>query len=147
MRQRYRALGFTTIETVVVMAIFSFVLVSLVGLHLVALSAGTAAQTSSIAANLARARMEELLTPPLDALETENNAEVRRQVPPGTGRVYHVHTTIVAPDPARLDLTVTVRWQVAYGGACAAGPDAACAGAPVTYTRTLQTRVQAPVQP
>ena len=147
MRQRYRALGFTTIETVVVMAIFSFVLVSLVGLHLVALSAGTAAQTSSIAANLARARMEELLALPLDALETEHNTEVRRRVPPGTGRVYRVHTTVVAPDPARLDLTVTVTWQVAYAGACAAGPDAACAGTPVTYSRTLQTRVQAPVQP
>ncbi len=147
MEKRYWVLGLTTIEMVIVMAIFGFVLVSLVGLHLVALSAGSAAQTSSIAANLARARMEELLTLPADALETENNAEVRRQVPPGTGRVYYVHTTIVAPDPARLDLTVTVTWQVAYGAPCTAGPDAACAGTPVTYSRTLHTRVQAPVQP
>jgi Tfp pilus assembly protein PilV len=147
MGPRYRDLGFTTIEMVIVMAIFGFVLASLIGLHLLALSAGTAAQTSSIAANLARARMEELLSLPVDALKTQNDAEARRQVPPGTGRVYLVHTTVVAPDPARLDLTVTVTWQATFGTACAAGPNAACAGTAATYARTLQTRIQAPVQP
>jgi Tfp pilus assembly protein PilV len=147
MVKQYWALGLTTIEMVVVMAIFGFVLVSLVGLHLVALSAGTAAQTSSIAANLARARMEVLLTLAADALERENDTEVQRKVPPGTGRIYHVRTIVVAPDPARLDLTVLVTWQVAYGASCVAGPDATCAGAAVTYTRTLQTRIQVPVPP
>ena len=144
---RARAWGFTTIEMIVVLTLLGFVLVSLVGLHLVALSAGTAAETSSIAANLARARMEELLALPVEVLAAENNAEAPRQVPPGTGRVYRVHTTVSAPDRARLDLTVTVTWHLAYGGACAAGPDAACAGSQATYSRTLQTRVQAPVQP
>lgn len=147
MKKRNWAVGLTTIEMVIVLALFGFVLVSVVGLHLVALSAGTAAQTSSIAANLARARMEELLSLPPDALKAENNTERRRQIPSGTGRIYEVHTAIVSPDPTRLDLTVMVTWQLAYGAACAAGSSDGCTGTPVMYTRTLQTRIQAPVQP
>ncbi len=147
MKTRQRSDGFTTIETVIVIALFGIVLVSLVGLHLVALSAGTAAETSTIAANLARARMEELLALPPDTLKDQNNTEAHRQIPAEGGRAYTVHTTVEAPDPARLDLTVTVTWQLARAGACAAGPGANCAGNPVTYSRTLQTRVAAPVQP
>ena len=146
MGHRYRALGFTTIEMVIVMAIFGFVALSLIGLHLVALSAGAAAQTSSIAANLARARMEELMSLPADAVKIENNTEVSRQVPPGAGRVYRVHTTVTAPDPARLDLTVIVTWQMAYSTACAGGSTAGCDGTLATYTRRLQTRIPAPLQ-
>lgn len=145
MEERRRALGFTTIEMVTVLALFGFVLVSLVGLHLVALSAGTAAETSSIAANLARARMEELLSLPPDRLR-EQSGEVRQRIPPGDGRTYVVHTSVVAPDPTRLDLTVTVTWQLSYAAACSPGPGNGCAGSQVTYARTLQTRVRAPGQ-
>lgn len=141
---RRRASGFTTIEMVTVLALFGLVLVSLVGLHLVALSAGTAAETSSIAANLARARMEELLALPPDQLRAQNDGEVRRVIPPGQGRAYTVHTSVAAPDPARLDLTVTVTWQLSYAAACASTPGSGCAGSQVTYARTLQTRVRAP---
>jgi len=147
MKTGHRSEGFTTIETVIVIALFGIVLVSLVGLHLVALSAGTAAETSTIAANLARARMEELLALPPDTLKDQNNAEARRQIPAEGGRAYTVHTTVEAPDRARLDVTVTVTWQLAHAGPCAGGPGANCAGNPVTYSRTLQTRVAAPVQP
>ncbi len=147
MRTPSRASGLTTIEMVIVISLFGIVLVSLVGLHLVALSAGTAAETSTIAANLARARMEQLLAFPSEKLKEQNNAEMRWQVPADGGRVYTVHTTVEAPDPARLDLIVTVTWQLAYAGGCAAGPDTNCAATPVTYSRTLQTRVQAPAQP
>ena len=147
MKKRQRASGFTTIEMVIVIALFGMVLVSLVGLHLVALSAGTAAETSTIAANLARARMEELLALPPDQLMDQNNAETRRQVPADGGRAYTVHSKVEALDPARLDLTVIVTWQLAHAGACAAGPHGNCAGNPVTYSRTLQTRVAAPAQP
>ncbi len=143
---RAREIGFTTIEMVIVLALFGFVLVSLVGLHLIALSAGAAAETSTIAANLGRARMEELLALPPDKIEAENDNEVPRRVPLDGGRTYIVHTVVVAPDPTRLDLTVTVTWQLAYGAACA-GASAQCAGTSATYSRTLQTRVQAPVQP
>jgi len=146
MWKKHGAPGFTTIEMVIVMSLFGFVLISLVGLHLLALSAGAAAEASSIAANLARARMEELLAVPPEILKGQDGAEVRRQVPPGQGRTYAVRTTVAAPDPARLDLTVTVSWQLAYGAACAAGPGADCAGSQVTYSRALQTRVQVPYQ-
>ena len=148
MRNWRRASGLTTIEMVIVLALFAIVLVSLTGLHLVAISAGTAAETSSIAANLARARMEELLSLPPERLKAQNDTEIRHHVPPGQGRAYTVHTTVVAPDPARLDLTVSVAWQLNFGAACAStGPSSNCAGSAVTYTRTLQTRVQAPAQP
>ena len=136
--------GLTTIEMVIVMSLFGVVLVSLGGLHLVALSAGTSAETSSIAANLARARMEELLALPPEKLKEQNDSERRLQVPPVTGRVYHVYATVVAPDPARRDITVTVTWQLGAAAACA-GSD--CAGTQVTRARTLQTRVYAPVWP
>jgi len=147
MRGRPGNAGFTTIEMVIVLALFGIVLVSLMGLHLVAITAGTAAETSSIAGNLARARMEELLSLPPDTLKAQNGAEEQRQVPADGGRPYTLHTTVVAPDPARLDITVTVTWQLAYGGACVAGGSSSqCAGSPVTYARTLQTRIQAPDQ-
>jgi Tfp pilus assembly protein PilV len=144
--ERRRTAGFTTIEMVTVLALFGFVLVSLVGLHLLALSAGTAAETSSIAANLARARMEELLSLPPDRLSAENGGDVRHVIPPGQGRIYTVHTSVTAPDPARLDLTVTVTWQLSYAAACASSPGNGCAGSQVTYSRSFQTRVRAPSQ-
>ena len=145
--RRHGNSGFTTIEMVIVLALFGIVLISLMGLHLVAITAGTAAETSSIAANLARARMEELLSLPPDTLKDQNGAEEQRQVPAGGGRPYTVQTSVVAPDPARLDITVTVTWQLAYGGACAAGGSShQCEGSPVKYARTLQTRIQAPDQ-
>ncbi len=138
--------GFTTIEMVIVLSLFGFVALSLVGLHLVAISAGTAAETSTIAANLARARMEALLAFPREKLREQNNTEERRQIPRG-GRTYTLRTTVVHADPARLDLTVTVTWQLALGAACAGtGLEGECAGSHVTYSRTLQTRIQAPEQ-
>lgn len=147
MKKPSAASAFTTIEMVIVLALFGFVLLSLVGLHLVALSAGAAAETSSIAANLARARMEELLVLPPEGLRAQNGADERRQIPPGGGRTYVVHTTVVAPDPARLDLAVTVSWQLAFGAACAGTETGGvCAGKQVTYSRTVQTRVQVPDQ-
>src|SRR2546425_13109757 len=112
MRNWRRASGLTTIEMVIVLALFAIVLVSLTALHLLALSAGTAAETSSIAANLARARMEELLALPAERLKEQHEREVRRQVPTGRGRTYTVRTTVVAPDPARLDLAVMGTWQL-----------------------------------
>lgn len=145
-KARHQELGLTTIELVIVLSLFGFVLISLVGLHLVALSAGTTAETSSIAVNLARARMEELLALPPGNLKDQNDTEKRVEVPRG-GRAYVVRTGVVAPDPAWLDLTVTVAWQVSFAAACAARLSDNCAGSVQTNTRTLQTRVQAPPRP
>lgn len=148
MKTRHGNAGISTIEMVVVISLFGVVLLSLAGLHLVALSAGTAAETSSVAANLARARMEELLALPPEKIKEQNHAEASRQVPAQGGRVYTVRTTVEAPDPTRLDLTVTVSWQVTYAGACSAAPGTNCPGTAVTSSRTLQTRVHTfPAQP
>jgi type II secretory pathway pseudopilin PulG len=137
--------GFGTIEMVIVLTLFGIVAVSLVGLQMIAISAGTAAETSSIAANLARERMEELLTLTPAQIIEQNNAQVLQQVPASHGRLYAVHTAVVAPDPSRLDITVEVTWHLAYGSACAAGgPGAGCTGSQATYTRTLQTRIRRP---
>ena len=148
MKKGREAAGFTTIEIVIVQALFGIVILGLVGLHLVALSAGAAAETSSIAANLARARMEELFSLPRERLLAQNGAEARRQIPPDRGRTYLVRTTIIAPDPARLDLTVEVRWELATAGGCTgAAALARCTASHPTYSRMLHTRVQAPGQP
>jgi Tfp pilus assembly protein PilV len=142
--KRHEASGFTTIEIVIVLSLFGFVLIGLVGLHLLAVSAGAAAESSSVAANLARGRMEELLAVPRNALPAQNGAEERRQVPPGKGRSYVVRSTVVATDPARLDLKVTVSWQQAYGSTCGEASGRDCTGSQAAYSRTLETRVQEP---
>ena len=137
--------GFGTIEMVIVLTLFGVVAVSLVGLQMIAISAGTAAETSSIAANLARERMEELLSLTPAQITEQNDTQLLQQVPAGLGRVYTVHTAVVAPDPSRLDIRVEVTWQLAYGSACATGVSGAgCAGSQTTYTRALQTRIRRP---
>jgi Tfp pilus assembly protein PilV len=134
--------GISTIETVVVFSLLGFALMGVVGLHAIAVSTGTAAETSSIATNLARARLEELLALSPAQILGQANTEVIQHVPPGQGRAYSLRTAVDASNPARLDITVTVTWEVAFGGACVGGPQAGCGGRHVTYARTLQTRVR-----
>lgn len=138
----HRESGIGTIEVVIALSLFGLALVGLFGLQMVALSAGTIAETSSIATNLARARMEALRSLSSAEIVAQNGAETIQQVAPGRGRSYRVQTLVNASDPARLDLTVTVTWQVATGSGCAGGLAAGCAGSTVTYTRTLQTRMK-----
>src|SRR5712691_6003616 len=115
MSEPQRESGMTMLEIVVVFALFGFALVALTRVHMVAISAGTAAETSSIAGNLARARMEELLALPPAGVMAQHDTQVVQRVPAGRGRPYTVRTTVDASDPAHLDLTVAVSWQVAYG--------------------------------
>lgn len=134
--------GFGTIEILVALSLFSVVVLSLGGLFLLALSSGASAESASIAANLARARMEVLHSLPPSAIAGEDGRIVVEQVPPGQGRPYTVHTGVDTSTPGFLDLTVTVSWQVAYGSACAAGTaGTGCAGTLVTQSRTLETRI------
>ena len=133
--------GTGTIETLVVFSLFGLALVGIVGLHMVAVAAGNVAETSSIATNLARARLEQVLSlRPAEILQ-QNDTQLVEQVPPGQGRAYSVRTTVDASNSARLDITVTVTWQVAFAG-CAGGLEQRCAGSPMTLTRTLQTRIK-----
>jgi Tfp pilus assembly protein PilV len=136
--------GIGTIEVLVVFSLFGLTLMGIVGLHTIAISTGTAAETSSIATNLARARLEELLALPPARILEQAGTQVVAQVPPGQGRAYTIQTAVDASNPARLDIAVTVTWHVAFGAACAGGPTGGCAGRPVTLTRTLQTRIRRP---
>ncbi len=142
---RLKELGITTIESMIVLSLLGIVLLGVTGLHMLAVSTGTAAEASSIATNLARARLEELLALPPSEIIQQNNTEGLEQVSSGQGRTYVVHTTVDAHDPTRLDITVTVSWQVAYNSACASWvPGVKCTPRTVTYTRTLQTRIYRP---
>ena len=142
LRTRLNELGITTIESVIVLSLLAVVLLGVAGLHILATSTGTAAEASSIATNLARARLEEVLGMPPSLIIQQNGTQVRQQVPSGRGPTYTIRTMVEAADPARLDITVTVAWQVVYNSACASGtPSARCAASTVTYTRTLRTRI------
>jgi Tfp pilus assembly protein PilV len=141
MKARLAEHGITTIEGVIVLALLAVVLVGVTGLHLLAISTGTAAETSSVATNLARARLEEVLGLPPSQILQQDNTQVLEQVPSGRGPTYTIRTVVTPVDPAYLDITVTVTWQVAYNSACASGtPRTACRASRVTYTRTLETR-------
>jgi len=134
--------GITTIECMVVLSLLAVVLVGVTGLHLLAMSAGSAAEASSIATNLARARLEEVLVLPPAQILQQDNTERLDAAAAGESRLYTVRTTVDARDPVRLDVTVTVTWSVPYNAACAstAPAEATCAAAAM-FSRTLQTRV------
>jgi len=137
--------GITTIEGVIVLSLLGFVLLGLTGLHILAISTGTAAETSSIATNLARARLEEILALPPAEIIQQNDTQSLEQVPAGAGRTYTIRTAVDETDSNRLDIAVTVTWQVTYNAACVArARDAACTGSTATYTRTLRTRIYHP---
>jgi Tfp pilus assembly protein PilV len=145
MGRRLEELGITTIESVIVLSLLGAVLLGVTGLHILAVSTGAAAETSSIATNLARARMEELLALPPAEIRQQDGTEALQQVPPGQGRTYAIRTTVDARDPTRLDITVTVTWQVTFNSTCASRARGAdCTASTATYTRTLQTRVYSP---
>jgi Tfp pilus assembly protein PilV len=139
---RSREWGIGTIEILVVFSLLGFAFVSIIGLHRIAVSTGTAAETSSIATNLARARLEALLSLPPAQILAQDNTQLAERVPAAQGRVYTIRTAVDSSKPARLDITVTVTWDVAFGAACAGGPAGGCTGRPVTFTRTLQTRIR-----
>jgi len=136
-----QAPGGTLIEIVIALSLFGIAFVGLAGLHMVALSAGTAAETASIATNLARARMEELLALPPAQIIGQNDVQTVEEIPGNRGRTYTVHTMVDSSNSARLDITVTATSHVTYGSACASGSPS-CVGTTVTLTRTLRTRIK-----
>ena len=148
MRRSSAECGLGTIEILVALTLFSVAMVGVGGMFMLSLSSGVAAETASIAMNLARARLETLRTIPAAMLLAENDNTSIAQVPPGQGRPYTIHTTVRRAGAGFLDITVTVGWQVAYGGGCASGnAPATCAGGLVMQTRTLETRVRGPDAP
>ena len=130
--------GITTIESIIVLSLLAIVLLGVTGLHLVAISTGTVAETSSVAMNLARAHLEALLAMPPDQIVQQDNVQTVEQVAAGRGPAYTIHTAVDAGNPAHLDIVVTVTWHTTFNAACASRR---CAGDTVTYSRTLRTRI------
>ncbi len=134
MRKAWQEGGFQTLEVVVALSLLSITLLGLTGLLVGTISAGAVAETSSVASNLARQRIEALRStaPVFPGTSTESIL-----VPP-FARPFTIVTVVNAPVGRAADVTVIVTWQVAYSSACAG---ANCAGNVRTYTRTMQTKV------
>jgi Tfp pilus assembly protein PilV len=148
MRRSPAERGLGTLEILVALTLFSVAMLGVGGMFMLSLSSGAAAETASIAMNLARARLETLRTIPAAMLLAENDSTSIAQVPPGQGRSYTIHTTVRRTVAGFLDITVAASWQVAYGGGCASGNASAnCSGRLVMQTRTLETRVRGPDAP
>ena len=132
-----------TIESVVALSLLALVLIGTIGLHLLATSVGAAAQSSTIATNLARARMEELLAMTPSEIVGQDATQQLEQVPPDGGRKYTILTLVNTTDRDYLEVTVSVAWQNTYGSGCTSAVKASgdCRGSAATYTRTLQTRI------
>ena len=126
--------GFGMVEVLIAVALYAIALVSLFALLISSVTAGTIGETSGIAVNLARQRIEALaaqdvpLTLAADCVAPGNTTQ--QQVPAGQGRVYTL--TVACDDqPDYVDITVTARWTV-QGARVAGGTQ---------YTRVLQTRI------
>ena len=121
--------GFGMIEVLVAVVLYAVALVSLMGLLITSVTAGSISDSSAVAVNLARHRIEGLRILNIPTLLAQdcvspNNVTTER-VPAGQGRVYTL-TVSCNNQPAYVDVTVRVNWSV--GGA-------------QSYSRTLQTRV------
>ncbi len=131
MMLRYlRETGFGLMEVLLAVALYAIALVSLFGLLITSVTAGTIGESAAVAVNLARQRIEVLAAMDVPALLAECGGTSTQQVPDGQGRVYTL--TVSCVDGGRyVDLAVTARWTV-QGGRAPGGHQ---------YTRTLQTRV------
>ncbi len=123
-----REAGFGMIEVLIAVALYAVALVSLFGLLITSVTAGTIGESSAVAVNLARQRIEGLTVMPIPSLLAQDNIVTTERVPAGQGRPYEVRTSVTDLEPGQLavDIAITVRWSV--NGA-------------QTYTRTLRTRV------
>lgn len=117
--------GFGMIEVLIAMALYGIALVSLMGLLITSVTAGSIGDSSAVAVNLARQRIEALTPLPLPMLLAENGVVTTARVPSGQGRPYTL-TVAMNDQPTYVDVTVTVTWNV--GGA-------------QSYSRVLMTRV------
>ncbi|MGQ0549617.1 MAG: type IV pilus modification PilV family protein [Armatimonadota bacterium] len=144
--RRNRQSGFTTLEVLVALSLFSYVLVAIIGLLIGSVSTGATAEASSIASNLARQRLEEL-----SGVVAQSGIPAPAPTPmgiavPAGGRTYTVATTLSDLGNNVVNVQVTVSYQVTYASACvatAAGGES-CTGNTRTYDRVLQTRVRRP---
>lgn len=121
--------GFSMIEVLVAVLLYSIALASLFGFLVTSVTAGSIGESSAVAVNLARQRIEAISvlnfsTLPPDCVSPGN--VTTKQVPANQGRVYTL-TVNCNNQPKYVDVTVSVRWRAGT--------------APQQYTRTLKTRV------
>lgn len=134
-----------TLEVLVALSLFAFILIAIIGLLIGSISTGATAEASSIASNLARQRLEEMAAVATQTGSLVAPADEQIRVPAG-GRPYTVATTLGDLGNNITDISVRVSYQISYGSACAgdAAGGASCRGNVRTYERTLQTRVRRP---
>jgi len=132
----WRESGTQTLEVMIALSLLSITLLGLTGLLVGTISAGAVAETSSVASNLARQRIDELRSNSSIAPGPWTTSTVVT-VPP-VARPFTITTVAATPVGAVMDVTVTATWQVAFGSACANG---SCVGNVRTFTRTMQTKV------
>ena len=133
--------GFGTIEIVVALSVFSFVLVSIIGLLIGSMSAGATAEGFSIASNLARQRAAQLA----DDISQRGAAGTYPSTVTVGGRRYTYTTAITGTNP--FNIRVEVSFQVSVGSACAtdAAGNERCTGSIRTYSRVIETRAWRPL--
>ncbi len=136
MRRGTQESGVGTLEVMVALSLYGLVLVGLTGLLVGSISAGTVAETSSVASHLARQRLDELCGMTVIVGGTPTAVI---EAPPG-GRDYTVQTVVSPPAGNVMNVSATVTWQVAFGSACAGR---SCAGNMRTLTRRIQAQVSA----
>jgi len=131
-RRTHCEAGFGLMEVLLAVALYAIALVSLFGLLITSVTAGTIGESAAVAVNLARQRLEGLTALDVPTLLAEGcGTSSIQQVPDGQGRVYTL-TVACSGEPMRyVDVAVTVRWTV-QGGRASGGHQ---------YARTLQTRV------
>ncbi len=126
--------GFSLIEVLVAVALYAVALISLFGLLITSVTAGAIGESSAVAVNLARQRLEALTARDIQTIIAEDcvppGDTSQHQVPAGQGRVYTL-TVACAVQLAYLDVSVTARWTV-QGSHTIGG---------IQYSRVLSTRL------
>jgi Tfp pilus assembly protein PilV len=141
MEAQHTSAGFGTIDAIVALSLFSFVVLSVVGLLIGSMSAGATAEGFSIASSLARERLDQVAS---DIAQRGGPSAYPPAVVVG-GRTYTVTSTQADLGSNLTDVTVQVDFQTAFGSACAESPGGqTCAGNVRTYSRMVQTRVRRP---
>lgn len=136
------AAGVGTIEALVAITVFSFVLIAIIGLLMSATTAGATAESFSIASNLARQRLGQVAD---DVARRGTSSSYPPSAVVG-GRTYTFTTTETNVGGNLVNVQVRVDYQIAFGSACAGSASGTvdCPGNVRTFSRILQTRVRRP---
>lgn len=122
--------GFSLVEAVVALTLFTITLLNASGLILIAMGAAGIAQDSSIATNLARERLETILQAPV-SLPLLDGTSSTAQVPAERGRMFTILTCVDTSNSSFTDVRVRVSWGEAMEGSTP------------RYSRQLESQVAA----